>query len=144
MSSWNESYAQKELARRAAIHSFIDASNSFRKILVPSIQQELTEFRKHFPNDFVDLKVTAEGAVQVVHGTGGSTLASVELKWDPIRKVFVFDFPLFPQCSQAIPAVVQDGTLTLDFSHTGTTMQTLVQYILMPVLFPGLIGDPSV
>jgi hypothetical protein len=146
MSDWIESHARKELARRAEMDSFIEASNSFRKVLVPLIQQELTEFRKHFPKDFVDLKVPPpEGTVQIVHNVGGgAALASVNLKWDPVRKVFAFDFPLFPKCSQTIPATVQDGTLMLDFSHTGATTQTLIEYILMPVLFPGLVGNPGV
>jgi hypothetical protein len=138
MSSWIEYHAQRELARRAAIYNFVEASNSQRILLVASIKQELAEFKKHFPNDSVDLTVTADGVVQVIHGTGGPMLDSAKLNWDPIRSVFAFDFPRFPGLSQAIPAVIQDGALVLDFSHSGASMETLVQYILMPVLFPGL------
>jgi len=144
MSSWIELSAQKELARRAEIKSFLEAFTAFLKIIGPSIQQELTEFRKHFPHDRVEFNPTPKGGIQVTNSLGGGALASVELKCDAIRRLFIFEFSLSPKYSQAIPAVVKDGSLELDFGQTGATMQTLVEHILMPVLFPGLIADPPV
>ena len=141
--SWIQEEVNAELARRAEIRAFMMAYKKYIGALTKSLNSDIEEFRALVPNDKIEWLAPSPDITQLNHDFGGLESAKALLSADPIRKMFVLNFPLTPSCSQAIPAEVINGEFTLDYSKTAIRPATIGQYILTPVLFPAKASDPE-
>ena len=144
MSTWIDAKITEEKERRDSILRFKAAFESFLNELTPKLEAELKPFREHFPNDKVRwVPIFPGGIVELHHEFSAKTSATVTLSADAVRRLFLIRFSLSPHCSREIPAELVDGKLSLDLNAVGIPPGGLAEYILLPVLFPGLVNNPA-
>lgn len=143
MSHWVDARATEEQERRKQVASVEEASTRFLDQLLEDIQSDLRQFYQHFPAERINVTRNVKNILVTAKSPSGAALFSVAVGVDPIAKVLSFRFGVSERLSQTIPVHVDSGNLVLDTSNTGVTMETLREYILTPVLFPGLTNDPS-
>lgn len=149
MSGWIVAKVPEEQERLQRVNAFRKATERFLAILEDQVNTAIAEYTKHFPDVQFEVKrnrveIRVIRRPERTHGEQGSRGLSVRAFGDPIAQAFVFDVHPSERLNKAIPASVQDESLVLDITAHGISNDNLVEYMLMPILFPGLVNDAGV
>ena len=97
MSTWIDSFIDKEKQRREKIFRFKAAFEAFLGGFTPRLEAEVKQFREHFPQDKLKWVPISPGIVELRHVFNINLSAAVKLSADAVRGLFLIEFTLSPQ-----------------------------------------------
>lgn len=150
---WISERVVEEHNRRNAVLEFVKASEVFLAAIEAQIREAVAEYKKHFPKEPISARRSAlkieVTRFQEPRGHARDSdrplpgLRSIAIA-DPIDQVLTVVILPSERLSKSIPATIQNGSLVLGVPGETVTNPSLVKYMLMPVLFPGLVDDSGV
>jgi hypothetical protein len=147
MSEWIKECVDREKQRRKDAKAFMDAAKLLIDDLTDRITSAVEEFREQFPGEYIQIERRRPYELTVTHSYNpnpdGAALISVRIYADPIARTFVYEIPLSTSLGDSFPARVEQGELVLDVSHNTVSKDSLVECLLIPVLFPGICDSDA-
>jgi hypothetical protein len=148
VSHWIESAAIEERERLKTVNIWINAGEQFIKLLAERVEADIALYAKEFPENHIDmrpsrLEVTVTRIERSHHSglPGSGPSISTRASFNPIGKCLHLHIPKSTALSKQITPGIDGENLVLG---AGVTVENISQYLLMPVLFPGLLQDAGI
>ena len=142
MSQWIAHNVPKEQRRREVVEAFVKAGEQFISELYAQISADLEEYRRHFPGERLEVKHDRL-TLEVFRWSDVSFALTVKVHIDPIEESVIYEIPSSENLSKATPASIEQDSIVLDGTRA-VSNATLHEFMLMPILFPGLVNDTGV
>jgi hypothetical protein len=144
MSRWMLELSEKERERRAKVAAFMKAAPGFLDALVKKLKSDVDAYGQQFPDEH--LEITPElndGRIQIINASI-RIVAIVSLNAITQRVACSFQNVGLASNWEAALDVPSDGS-SLHSMGIGqdSSLEILARKILIPVLFPGLLSNPS-